>query len=312
MVIISNIEDCKVEKSVVALGKFDGVHRGHQAIVAELKRELAPDVKVVIITFSVSPEAVLKKRSLKYLMTNTEKERFFESLGVDYLIDVQLDETFLNMEASDFVEKYLVRQLGVQKVACGTNFGFGKGRKGNAEFLQEKGKEFGFTTAVVEPVLNQNGEQISSTRIRGAIADGNVAFANAMMGHTFELSGTVIRGRQLGRQMEFPTVNILPAQEKLLPVNGVYRTSCIAGGKQYDSITNVGVRPTVADETQPVIETNLFDYEGDLYGEEVRILFYEMVRKEKKFNSVEDLQKQIRKDVMFVKSVDKNVMCDIM
>lgn len=312
MVIIKNIEDCKLEKSVVALGKFDGVHLGHQAIVQELKRDLAPDVQVVIITFSVAPEAVLSRCQLKYLVTNAEKKQYFEKLGVNYLIDVQLDEAFLNMEALEFTEQYLVKNLGVQKVACGNNFCFGKGRKGDADFLAAIGRQYNFEVSVVEPVMNQNKEQISSTRIRSVLADGRVDFAGEMMGHPYEISGTVIRGRQLGRQLQFPTINVLPPRDKILPANGVYATKCVIGQNVYDSITNVGVRPTVTDDTQAVIETNIFDYSGDLYDSEVRIVFCQQVRKEKKFKSVEDLQKQIKKDVEFVKSVDNFLTYDIM
>ena len=302
MITIDNIGNSKIRKSAVALGKFDGVHLGHQAIIRELKKKKDGDTKTVIITFSVSPEAVLSHKNLKYIMTDGEKQEYFEKSGIDYLIDLKLDTDFLRMEAEEFVRTCLVEKLGVKKVVCGRDFRFGRDRKGDVDFLRNAGQKYDFETEIVEHVVIENTE-ISSTKIRAEILKGNLEQANAMLGHKYSVTGIVQHGNELGRKINFPTVNILPPYDKILPPNGVYMSECLLKGKSLKGITNIGVKPTVGSQ-RIEIETNIFDYSGDLYGETVTIEFLKFLRPERKFASMLELQSQIEKDIIMAKSYD--------
>lgn len=295
MVTINNIFDCKIEKSVIALGKFDGIHLGHQKIIEELKDNEDKELKTVVITFSVSPEAVLSHKDLKYIMTEQEKNTYFEELGIDYLIDIKLNYDFLNLTADDFVDKYLVKNLGMKKVVCGNDFRFGKDRQGNTEFLKEKGRDLGFTVRIVEHV-NFEHAIISSTFIREKISMGDLVRANKMLGHNFSISGVVIHGNQIGRTINFPTINIIPPTEKILPANGVYVSTCMIDGVQYKCVTNIGMKPTVSDAHIVIVETHILNYNGDLYGRELTVELLEFVRPEMKFSSLGELRNQIAAD----------------
>ncbi len=301
MILIENINNFSIKKSVVALGKFDGIHLGHQAIFKELEKEKnrEKETKTVVITFSVSPEAVLSDKKLKYIMTDKEKRNYFEQSGIDYLIDIKLDKEFLNISAQDFVEKYLSEKLGAVKVVCGQNFRFGRNRQGTTDFLCSIGKKFGFETKIVDYVTIEKKE-ISSTRIRTEILKGNLELANKMLGHKYSITGIVEHGRELGRTLCFPTVNIQPPEEKILPPNGVYISECVILKEIRAGVTNLGIKPTVGGEKIGV-ETNIFDYSGNLYGQEVTIRLLKFLREEKKFGSIHELKKQIEKDILCAK-----------
>ncbi len=296
MIVINKIENFSLAKSVVALGKFDGVHLGHQQILQELKRDKTEDVKTVIITFSISPEAVLTHKKLRYIMTDKEKQDYFEACGIDYLIDILLDEKFLAVEAEDFVRLYLKEKLGAVKIVCGRNFHFGRGRRGNVDMLEQLGRTYGFEMKLVDHVM-EDEEIISSTRIRQELLLGNIGHANKMMGHAYAISGVVMHGNALGRTIDFPTVNLIPAEDKILPPNGVYGTEIEFDGIRKRGITNVGRKPTVETGRQINVETNIFDFSGDLYGQAVTVYFHEFIRPEMKFGSLEELKDQIRHDV---------------
>lgn len=297
MVVVNRTENFKIRKSKVALGKFDGVHLGHQKILEELKADREEGIKTVVITFSVSPESVLSHRNLKYIMTDSEKQTYFESCGIDYLIDIPLDEAFLNVEAEDFVRAYLKEKLGAVKIVCGQDFRFGKGRKGDVSLLRRMGDEYGFETKLVSHVMVE-GREISSTRIREEILKGNIRQANRMLGHDYAISGVVQHGKQLGRTIEFPTVNLIPPEDKILPPNGVYAVWVDFGNQRKRGITNIGVRPTVGEKESLSVETNILDFAGDLYGEKITVSLKEFVRAEKKFASLEELKGQIKKDII--------------
>lgn len=299
MILMENIHNCSIKKSAVALGKFDGIHLGHQAILEELKKEKSEDTKTVVITFSVSPEAVLSDKKLKYIMTDKEKQEYFEHSGVDYLIDIKLNKEFLNISAQEFVEKYLSEKLGAVKVVCGRNFRFGRDRQGTVDFLCDIGRNFGFETKMVDYVTIGK-KQISSTYIREEILKGNMELVNKMLGHKYSVTGIVEHGRELGRTISFPTVNIQPPPDKILPPNGVYVSECAISGKSMAAVTNLGIKPTVGGQ-RIGIETNIFDYSGNLYGQEVTVRFLKFLREEKRFENVYELQKQIGEDIKCAK-----------
>lgn len=294
MIVTSDIQKLKLSSSVIALGKFDGVHLGHQQILAQLQESEAENK--VILTFSVSPESVLTGKKGKYLMTEEEKQHFFETSGIDYLIDIKLEKNFLQMEAHAFVRDILVSRLGVRKIVCGRDFRFGKNRGGNVELLQELGKKYDYETGVVEK-LRYDGEIISSTSIRGAVERGALEKANAMLGRAYRIEGMVQHGKQLGRTLNFPTMNLYPQPEKLLPPYGVYKSRAMIDGTSYDGITNIGINPTVEDAKKEKVETHLFAYEGSAYGAQIEVELLEFMRAEKRFSSVEELKNQISHDV---------------
>ncbi|MDY5578266.1 MAG: bifunctional riboflavin kinase/FAD synthetase [Lachnospiraceae bacterium] len=304
MVTINNITECRIEKSAVALGKFDGIHLGHQAILNELKKNISNDTKTVVITFSVSPEAVLSKKQLQYIMTEEEKNDFFMLQDIDYLIDIKLDADFLKLEASEFIEKYLVQRLGVKKIVCGQDFHFGKNRSGDVPFLKKESEKYGFSVSVVSPVTISD-TVISSTKIREELRNGNIPQVNQMLGHPYFLKGTVVHGQALGRTIDFPTINLWPAPDKLLPPYGVYNTECIISGIYFKSITNIGKKPTVSNQEKLSIETHILDFTGDLYGQVITLLFRGFIRSEKKFNSIKELRQQIVRDIASVKTEQK-------
>lgn len=301
MIIINNIEECKIKKSAIALGKFDGVHRGHQKILQELKKNNDAGTKTVVITFSVSPEAILSGKQLKYIMTDREKQEYFSSWEIDYLIDICLDEKFLSVEAEQFVLNYLVGQLGARKIVCGFDFCFGKNRRGNVSMLKKFGESCGFLVILVDH-LSEQGSTISSTRIRDEILSGNIEAANRMLGHPYTITGVVQHGNQLGRTIHFPTVNILPANEKILPPNGVYVSDIIFENEKKSGITNIGVKPTVRKNDCVNVETNIFDFSGDLYDKIVTVQLKKFIREEQKFSSMDELKRQIQMDIEMAKA----------
>ena len=254
---------------------------------------------IFIITFSISPEAVLSDKKLKYIMTDREKREYFEHSGIDYLIDIKLDKKFLNISAQDFIKEYLSEKLGAVKVVCGKNFRFGRDRQGTTDFLSNIGIKFGFETKIVDYVTIEKKE-ISSTRIRTEILKGNIELANKMLGHEYSVTGIVEHGRELGRTLCSPTINIQPPDDKILPPNGVYISECVISEKNRVGVTNLGIKPTVGGE-RIGIETNIFDYSGNLYGQEVTVRLLKFLREEKKFESIYELQEQIKKDIICAK-----------
>lgn len=290
--------------SAVSLGKFDGLHRGHQKLLEQVLQQKTKGLSPVIFTFTQNPTRVLTGLSAQNIMTNEERCAMLEAKGIDCLIECPFVPELMHMEAERFVEEILVRKLKAAFVAVGTDFRFGHQRRGDAALLQQLGVRYGFETKVVEKETKQ-GQEISSTWIREALHEGKIPLVNELLGYPYFVTGEVLHGRKIGRTLGLPTTNLLPPSEKLLPPNGVYLTrSMQLDGEdwEYYGITNVGYKPTVGAEEQKGVETYLFDYSGDLYGKRLKVEFLEYSRPEQKFESLEALKSRILSDVNWGKN----------
>ncbi|MDD3338788.1 MAG: bifunctional riboflavin kinase/FAD synthetase [Lachnospiraceae bacterium] len=286
MKVITNTLDFHIEgRSVITLGKFDGVHRGHQALIQRVLDYKKGNAKKIVFAFEVSAMT---------LLTREERRDLLKKMGVDCLIECPFVPELITMEAEDFVKEILVDQLHAVHIVVGTDFGFGYERGGNIALLERMGKEYGFTVESVEKVMDGERE-ISSTYIREELERGNMAKVSELLGYPFFVTGEVVHGRRVGRTIGVPTTNLIPPKEKLLPPNGVYATKSSAQGIEYEGITNIGSKPTVNGHFIGV-ETFLFGCDQDLYGEEQEVRLYHFMRPERKFDSLELLKEQLKKD----------------
>lgn len=283
------------ETSAVTLGKFDGLHRGHQKLMNCIKEKKGDNCKAVIFTFDVSPAVRLLHTPARGLLTNDEREELAREYGMDILVECPFTDEIMHMEAEAFVLEFLVNRLHVSYLAVGPDFHFGYGRKGTPGLLVQMGKEYGFTVDVVEKL--RDGERvISSTYVREELEKGNMEKVNELLGYAYFTRGEIVHGRQLGRTIGVPTANLIPPTCKKLPPNGVYITKSYIGEKVYQGITNVGYKPTVKENFLGV-ETYLFDCDEDLYGQEAEVRFYRYLRPERKFESLQELKGQLDIDV---------------
>ncbi len=284
------------EGAAVSIGVFDGVHRGHQAVLADVA-ERAEDagIEQVALTFDVHPRSVVSPaHAPRMLTTVAQRIEIFESLGIDH-VGVLPFEEIRTTSPEGFVSKVLVGAFNARLVAVGTDFRYGAQRAGDIDTLRRAGIGYGFEVDSVE-LLEEDGGPISSTTIRTLLGEGQIVEANELLGRTYELRGEVIEGDKRGRTIGFPTANVNFDERTALPANGVYAVRAGVAGIVYDAVTNVGVRPTFGGGTV-VVETHLLDQDLDLYGRELRVWFVERLRDEMRFDGVEALVTQIGHDV---------------
>jgi riboflavin kinase/FMN adenylyltransferase len=281
--------------TVVTSGTFDGVHLGHQKILRRLQ-ELAArkQGETVLLTYWPHPRLILQPedKSLRLLSTLSEKVSLLEEMGVDHLIILPFTKELSEMSSEEFIRDILVEKIQTKTLVIGYDHKFGKNREGSFEYLQSHGHLFGFA---IEEISRQDVDDlgVSSTKIRKALAQGDISTAKKYLGRPYDLSGQVVKGQQIGRSLGFPTANIQIAEDfKLLPRDGAYAVHAEVNSIQYKAILNIGDRPTV-DGEQKTIEAHLIDFEGDLYGQELRIYFQEFLREEKKFESLDALKNQL-------------------
>ncbi|NBH12676.1 bifunctional riboflavin kinase/FAD synthetase [Lachnospiraceae bacterium] len=288
------------EPTVLSLGKFDGLHRGHELLLECMakKKRAHKELKAVVFTFDIPPQEQVENVRLQVLTTKTEKKQLFEKMGVDYVIECPFTREIMCMEPEEFIRR-IVAGLHVKYMVVGTDFRFGYRRRGDYQMLLEYAPQYGYEVEVLDKI-QENGRDISSTFVREEIASGNVEKANELLGYEFFVEGNVLHGKKMGKAvLGIPTINLQPAQDKLLPPNGVYLTETEWSGRRYPGITNVGCKPTI-EGTNPVgVETHLFDFAEDLYGEAVRVCFLKHVRKEQKFDSLEALKAQMIEDIQY-------------
>lgn len=289
----------------LALGVFDGVHVGHQAVIKDAVDTAAQEGGVAgVLTFEPHPIRVLapQKAPRRILASIQHKEDLLAALGVEVLIVIPFTESFAQQEACDFLEQMMGSTPHLKTLAMGEDWKFGHQRGGDVQLLQQFGEKFGVTVKSAQSVM-LDGERVSSTRIRQAIRDGNMDAVAAMLGREYTVLGTVIHGRQLGRTIGFPTANLRVYNEQL-PPDGVWAVEVtLTNGETYPGAGNLGMRPTVEGEGgDRLLEVHLLDYEGDLYGHNMEVRFLEYVRGEKKFASLDELQAQIQKDVILCRN----------
>ncbi len=298
MKVFYSISDFKCEKKTVAtLGTFDGVHLGHQKIISRLLNNTQnKHLESVVLTFSQHPRSVLQVESnIKLLNTNAEKIALLEKKGIDNLIIHPFDASFSELTGEDFVKNILVDQLNIKKIIIGYDHRFGKNRASDIHDLIYFGKKYHFD---VEQISAKEIDEISisSTKIRKAIQDGNIKLANQYLGYNYLFAGNVIRGQQLGRTIGFPTANIsIENTQKIIPKNGVYIVEGSWQGKKHQGMMNIGTKPTV-DGKNTTIEVHFFNLNEDLYNLEITISVCEFIRAEVKFNSIEELKRQLQQD----------------
>ena len=284
---------------VATIGNFDGMHVGHQAIirgVIERAREVGKPSAV--ITFHPHPLSVVAPdRVPKQILTIAQKEELMREIGVDALLIVPFTHEFSCWTADHFIEEFLVRALQVTEVRIGRDFCFGAGREGNLEKLAAAGQRFGFDVHGI-PDVKMRGMRVSSSIVRDAISKGAMRIVTMALGRTYFIHGRVATGRRLGRKIGFPTVNVDP-QNELYPGSGVYVTTSRfeSFDRCFESVTNIGVRPTLYENYAVTIESHIFDFDSNVYGDTVRLYFHELLRREQQFRSALELTNQIRMDI---------------
>jgi riboflavin kinase/FMN adenylyltransferase len=296
------------KKTIVTLGTFDGVHLGHAAILKKLTQNTQNGTfESTVLTFFPHPRMVLQGKSdLKLLNTINEKIELLEKIGIDNLIIHPFDEKFAELNAEAFVSTILVDHLRVQKIIIGYDHRFGKNRTANIDDLISFGAQYGFE---VEQISAQEIDEISisSTKIRTALEEGDIQLANEYLGYSYFLSGTVVKGKQLGRTIGFPTANIsLEEDYKLVPQNGVYVVQAEIDSKSIYGMMNIGFNPTVQGK-QKTIEVHLFDFDTDIYNRKIQVAILQRIRSEKKFESIELLTKQLEEDRNFSRNYLQNL-----
>lgn len=300
MIVTDNLQYSDKNKYIVTVGKFVGVHRGHVAVVQkmlELKKKYRK-AKLCVITFKTSPNVLLGNTDGKVLMLPETKRSLFERIGVDLYIECDFDESVRNITAESFARDILINNLHTVAFVAGEDVRFGKDGLGNAEFLADFCKKRSTFDLYLIPKLKENGVVISSSVISELIKEGRIFDAYEMIGGFFSFVGVAKSGKALGRVMDVPTVNIPLNDAYVVPKFGVYFSQIIVEGVMYRSITNIGVNPTTdKDDGYVKTESFILDFEGDLYGKEMMVILLEFVRPEKKFDSVDDLFIQIKKDI---------------
>lgn len=290
--------------TVVTVGTFDGVHRGHWAVLQEIQaRARARELRSALVTFHPHPLRIVRPEHAPPLLTTPrEKTEILAESGLEYAVFLDFTEELARYEPRQFVEEILVRRLRVQELVIGYDHGFGRGRSGDADTLRAIGEELGFDVDVVGPV-EAGAAPISSTRIRGWVAEGKMDRARDGLGRPYALRGVVVRGDGRGRQLGFPTANLAGfPPEKLLPPAGVYAVMGVTRRGIHPGALHLGPRPTFQG-APPSVELHLMDFDGDLYGEELRVDFVRFLRPVVPFDSVEALVEQLRADVDRARSV---------
>ena len=309
MRIISNsIQARGIKNAVVTIGTFDGVHLGHQAIFKKMRR-LAKEVggETVVVTFYPHPRQVLSigTEKLRFICSQEEKLQKFEEYGIDNVMIIPFTKEFAGTPSDEFIKNYIIDRLHPSVIVVGYDHHFGKNRMGDIEMLHQLSAQYGFRTVQVEAKYI-NGVAVSSTKIRNFLWVGNVRAANELLGYPDSVTGTVVLGNQIGRTLGFPTANLDIANEFFMINNpGVYACQTVIDGKRYNAMANTGFRPTIGDREEGdfIVEVNIFDFDGDLYGQTLKVWFIQRIRAEEKFNGLEALKKQLEHDRLEAKII---------
>lgn len=284
----------------LAFGFFDGVHIGHQAVIksaVDFAKE--NNTKSAIVTFQDHPCCFFYNLQPKYIIKKHDKINLFEKLGVDYLYLIKFDEYLSMMSASEYLRDVIIKNFAPSAISTGFNHFFGAKRSGDVHLLCTMQKEFCYQYSEVPPILYK-GEVVSSTRIRDDIALGNIEPVNAMLGYDYFLEETIVEGDKLGRQLGFKTANLVYPDNLVEVGRGVYKVNVEYNGKTYDGIANYGLRPTVSNSEKATLEVHILNFDKEIYGEKIKVNFLKKIRDEKKFNSLDELKSQIKKDIQSI------------
>lgn len=306
MRVIRNFQYCPefAKNSVIAIGNFDGIHKGHQKIISAAKEIASKEkTKSAIMTFEPHPAKVFGNLKTHPRLTPfAEKARILKDMGIDFIFCIRFNKEFAETSADDFVNKIIKKYLGAKHIVVGSDFTFGKNKAGTGEFLKEASRKNGVGVSVIE-TIGENKIKYSSSNIKTLLKDGKIEQANNELGRNHKISGKVIRGDSRGNKIGFPTANI-NLKTFVQPKYGVYAVKAYVLGKTYEAVANVGIKPTFSG-TKPLLEVNIFGLNKDIYCEKISIEFFHFLRDEKKFEGVEELKKQISKDVEDAKNFFK-------
>lgn len=299
MNIFRDIDEIKFDKNtVLTLGTFDGIHSGHQEIIKRvIDCSETENLRNLVITFHPHPRKVINPElNLKLLTTSEEQINIFEQLGVKNLFIINFTKEFSQLSPDEFIKKFLVEKIGLKKIVIGYDHHFGKGRGGDVEFLISSGQKYDFGVIQIPPFLIDN-EPVSSTKIRAAIENGQIDKANRMLGRTYSFSGIVVEGDKRGRELGYPTANIkLNDGDKLLPQIGIYAVLVELNGIHHKALLSIGKRPTFYNDGAVIPEVYIYDFNNDIYGQEMKVSVIQKLRGEEKFNSAEELINQMNLD----------------
>lgn len=291
--------------AVLTIGTYDGVHFGHQQIIRRI-HDIAKEIggESILLTFDPHPRLVLNpdERELKLISTIDEKEELLAPFGLDHLVIAEFSRDFASMEASDYVEKILVRNFHPKRIVIGYDHRFGKGRKGDIQLLRRLAPLYGFEVEEI-PAQTIDAIGVSSTKVRNALLAGEIRTANQLLAHPFSIKGKVIHGDKIGRLLGFPTANIeVSNPHKLIPASGIYAVKVRLAGNSYKGALSIGYRETVFDNSQLTIEVFILDFEGDIYGADLDMIFVDFLRPQIKYENWDLMKEQILKDVEQVRA----------
>lgn len=302
MEIIAGTLDFELNKdTAVAIGKFDGMHRGHEKLLQEILNKKSEGLASCVFTFDPSPAVFFGFSDGRELSTREEKRRILEKIGIDFLIEFPMTADTAGMEPEVFVEEILIKRLHTKWIVAGTDVSFGKKGAGNAVLLERLSSKYNYRLTTIEKV-KEGKTEISSTLVRRCVEQGDMEYAESLLGAPYTICGKVVHGKALGRKMGMPTVNIVPEEKKLLPPCGVYCSVVKLGEEKYPAISNIGYKPTVTEEKLLGVETFLYDFDKDIYDEDIEVGLYKFLRPEKRFDSLTELQNQVAADIKFGKN----------
>lgn len=307
---LNKIDDYQGQnRSAITLGKFDGFHRGHQKLLevvkdyVQMSKRQDEQIDSIVFAFDMCKFRQEHEMRFEQIMLKEEQVLFLQT-KIDSLIHCAFDEQIRHMEAEVFIEEVIVKKFLAKYVVVGSDFRFGYKARGNVHMLRTYAEKYDYQVIEIQKET-YNGNEISTTYIKSKIRMGNLEDANACLGYDYHISGTVTSGQQLGRTLGFPTMNVVVAEEKILPPNGVYVIRVEIRNKVYNGVANIGVRPTVLENSGIVVETHVFDYEEDAYGEDIKVYLLHMIRPEQKFTNAEELKAQVQQDIEVARNMMK-------
>ena len=297
MQIISGTTQFRIEEpTAVAIGKFDGLHQGHRKLLNEIIAQKEDGLKAAVFTFDPSPEIFFGMNPSRELSTNSEKRQLFEEIGIDILVEFPFNKETAAISPENFVIDILRGRMNAAFVAAGTDLSFGAMGKGNFELMSSLARHLGFEARKIDKI-ERNRKIISSTLIRELVEKGEMEEAAACLGEPYRITGKIVHGRALGRRIGIPTLNQIPPADKLLPPFGVYYSEVKADGRVFKGMTNIGIKPTVTEEHRTTVETFLYHFSGDLYGEYADVKLLTFRRPEKRFADIKELQRTMQEDI---------------
>ncbi|MCR5265280.1 MAG: bifunctional riboflavin kinase/FAD synthetase [Cyanobacteria bacterium RUI128] len=287
----------EIKNACLGLGFFDGVHLGHRKLITELVEYSAKKgLNSVILSFKKSPAEKFFD-DVKYINTLKEREDIISSLGVDYMIELDFNDELMNYTAEEYLSDILIKYFSPKFIICGFNHTFGRGKLGNSVFLEQNKQKYGYEFKLLPPII-QDGETVSSTLIKDALTKGNIRKANLLLDNNFKIGGKVIKGNQIGRTIGFPTANIDYPVDKVVIPFGVYKVNVKHNNIIYRGMLNFGKKPTISKtNVKPVAEVHIIGFNKEIYNENIEIYIVDRIRNEKRFESLDDLKRQIHKDM---------------